>query len=449
MGGGGGSYAPPSTATSTVTPESAAQPTKSPRGAGPTSTPTTAPASSGAGGSSAGTVTMYVAPRQYAGVNLRSGPGTDSRIILTMPYGAKVRVLSAPVRDGEGSDWYRVTYQGRAGYALGSLLSRKDPVPGVGYITSGSGTPEPRHAPAYKGTWTLTAVGDIMLGRTVYRKMAAYGDFRHPFLRTASILRSSDLTVANLEGGISDNIPQPSDPHTFSFISPTKALTGLRYAGIDGVSLANNHSMNFGQPGLMDTMRALDEYHIAYFGAGANMQRAYAPVILKVHGLRVAFLGFDAISAWQWADPNAPGTATAWKQQVAAAIHNARRQADVVIPFFHWGVEYTAVPNSFQVEMAHWAIDNGADLVLGAHPHWVQSVERYHGRLIVYSLGNFVFDQMWSQETRQGVIVTLTFRGTKLVGVRYIPVLDYDYNQPRVATGYDRVAVLRRLGVLR
>jgi len=97
--------------------------------------------------------------------------------------------------------------------------------------------------------------------------------------------------------------------------------------------------------------------------------------------------------------------------------------------------------------MARVAIDAGADLVLGSHPHWVQQVEVYKGKLIVYSMGNFVFDQMWSQETRQGVIVKFTFQGKNLVSAKFLPVLIEDYNQPVPATGYDYRAVLDRMGV--
>jgi poly-gamma-glutamate synthesis protein (capsule biosynthesis protein) len=121
--------------------------------------------------------------------------------------------------------------------------------------------------------------------------------------------------------------------------------------------------------------------------------------------------------------------------------------ADVVIPYFHWGAEYVSVPNQRQRSLAYAAIDAGADLVLGAHPHWVQETERYQGVPIFYSLGNFVFDQMWSTETRQGVIATFAFAGSRVTDVQFTPVVIEDYNRPRIAAGADHEAVLRRMGV--
>ncbi len=173
------------------------------------------------------------------------------------------------------------------------------------------------------------------------------------------------------------------------------------------------------------------------------MQQAYSARIFNVKGTRVALLGFDAVVMWGWTDPSGPGLATAWEGPVRDAIVRARSQADVVIPFFHWGVEYTSVPNQFQRHMAHVSVDAGADLVLGAHPHWVQQVEEYNGKLIAYSLGNFIFDQGWSRETMQGVMGTFTFQGSTMLDTHWTPIVIEDWNQPRIATGADYHAVLQ------
>ncbi|MDQ3855031.1 MAG: CapA family protein [Chloroflexota bacterium] len=366
-----------------------------------------------------------------------------------MPYGRAVQAW-APAPGLDGRRWRKVAYGGRSGYALASLLSSQEPAarPRPTAIPVASDPPESgRSAAVAKGTWTLTAVGDIMLSREVLRKMQSYGDYRHPFLHTAGLLRSADLTVANLELPLSDNVLPAADPHTMTFVAPTKAAEGIRWAGIDGVSLANNHTTNFGTGPLLDTIQALDRYGLGHFGGGRDYESAHAAEIFEVNGIRVALLGFDAIVNWGWTNPGAPGLAAAREDAVRRAIAKARTQADVVIPFFHWGVEYTAYPSGFQTWMAHIAVDAGADLVLGAHPHWVERVETYKGKTIVYSLGNFVFDQMWSRETRQGVIATFTFQGNKVTGIKWTPTLIYDFNQPRVATGYDYSAVLERMGV--
>lgn len=320
------------------------------------------------------------------------------------------------------------------------------PVPSTPSPTLQPTTPtvSPTTAPA-PPTWTLTAVGDIMLGRSVLQQMLYYDDIRRPFRQTYPLLRAADLTVGNLESPLSDRIPPPSDPNTMVFIGPARAAAGLRWAGIDAVSVANNHTLTHGQHGLMDTISAVEEHGIAAFGGGRDWNSAYAPAVFTVKGQRVALLGFDDVYGWRWRDRDAPGIATAWEDDVRSAVAAAKRDADVVIPFFHWGAEYTDTPSEQQVRLAHAAIDSGADLVLGSHPHWVQSTETYRGKLIVYSLGNFIFDQMWSRETRQGAIGHFTFRGRQMVEDRYTPVLILDYNQPVPATGSDYRAVMRRL----
>ena len=278
----------------------------------------------------------------------------------------------------------------------------------------------------------VVVVGDVVPGRTVERKILEYGgDYTSPFALVGAELRRADLTIANLEGVISDEITPPSDPTTFFFVASGRFRDGLRYAGVDGVSLGNNHSMNFGAEGLSDTLRLLDEVGIAHFGAGMDLTAARRPALFTVKGVTFAFLSYDGISYELYgAGEDWAGTAPADPALFAADIAAARQQADVVIPYFHWGWEYTVDPSPWQSDVAHQAVDAGADLVLGGHPHWVQAFERYHGVPILYSPGNFVFDQMWSTETRRGVIWRLIFRGSRLVNIRLQAVQIEDYYQP-------------------
>lgn len=278
----------------------------------------------------------------------------------------------------------------------------------------------------------VVAVGDVVPGRTVERRILAYGgDYTRPFVRVAPGLRQADLTIANLEGALSDRITPPTDPTTFYFVGSGRFCEGLRYAGIDGVSLANNHSMNFGATGLSDTLSLLHRAEIAPFGAGIDLAAARRPALFEVDGITFAFLGYDAITHELYgATEGRPGTAPADGEMIAADIAAAREQADVVIPFFHWGWEYTRNPSPWQAQLAHQAVEAGADVVLGGHPHWIQGLERYQDVAIVHSLGNFVFDQMWSLETRQGLIVHLIFRGDRLIQIRLQAVQIEDYYQP-------------------
>ncbi len=385
-------------------------------------------------------VARYVRTRGYARANLREQPAIDSPILISVPYGARVRARAIESEGADGAAWYEVAYQGRMGYVHGTLLSRNRP-PARPTPTASPTTPGPPH-------WTLTAAGDIMLGRVVLAKMETYGSYRHPFVETARLLRGADLTVANLECQVSDNVTPSRDPSSFSFVSPTAALDGVRWAGIDAVSLANNHTLDYGTGALKDTMRALEEFGIGHFGAGEDREGAYEPRILTVKGLRVALLGLTDLSNTGYPHQSLPTPAPAHSpERVAGAVRAAGERADVVIAYFHWGAEYVAVPDERQRSLAYAAVDAGADLVLGAHPHWVQTTERYKGTPIVYSLGNFVFDQMWSRETRRGVVAAFTFAGARVVGTEHTPVLIWDDNQPRIATGYDRAVVLERLGL--
>jgi poly-gamma-glutamate synthesis protein (capsule biosynthesis protein) len=276
----------------------------------------------------------------------------------------------------------------------------------------------------------IVVVGDVMPGRLVGRLLAGWGDYTCPFSRVDETLGAADLTIANLEGALSDEIAPPVERQTMLFVGNGRFVEGLRYAGIDAVSLANNHSRNFGTAGISDTLALLSAAGIGAFGAGMDLAAARRPAVYEVRGVRFAFLGYDAVSSYYAAEEERAGTAPADPKWIAADIAAAREQADVVIPYFHWGVEYTHQANTSQKGLAHLAVEAGAAVVLGSHPHWVQGLEYYQGSPIVYSLGNFVFDQRLSQETRQGMITHLIFRGHRLVGLRLQAVQIEEYYQP-------------------
>lgn len=293
---------------------------------------------------------------------------------------------------------------------------------------------------------TITMVGDIILGRTVHTIMTRLGDYTAPFHLVADELKAADLTVGNLECTLSDTIPPPTDPYTFSFMTRAAGVEGLRLAGIDAVSQANNHSMNFGEAGMADTLAALQGAGIVPFGIGPDLAAARAPAIFDIRGVRVAYLGYDGITGHvHGATDVSPGTAPMVVDYMVADIEQARQQADLVIPFIHWGIEYTLTPSDEQRLIARRAIDAGAALVVGSHPHWVQGMEIYQGKPIVYSLGNFVFDQEWSLETKQGLIMHLAFHGSRLAAVRLVPVLIENYYRPRIVDGQDMTAILDRV----
>lgn len=278
-------------------------------------------------------------------------------------------------------------------------------------------------------TSTIYAVGDIMLSRHVGTKTREAGDTSYPFKQTYSQLKKADLTFANLESPFNDQGLPVTEGMVFKAEPDT--ISGLLLSGIDIVSLANNHFGNQGQKGMLYTFNLLKEKGISYTGAGANFTEAHTPLVKEVNGYKFAFLGYTDSDVY----PSAAGPAKAGStimdiHQMQKDIASAKTQADTVIISMHSGTEYTPNPNERQKDFARAAIDAGADMIIGHHPHVVQAVEIYKGKLISYSLGNFVFDQMWSTETTQGITAKYTFMGNKLVKVEYQTVKIKNYAQP-------------------
>jgi poly-gamma-glutamate capsule biosynthesis protein CapA/YwtB (metallophosphatase superfamily) len=292
----------------------------------------------------------------------------------------------------------------------------------------------------------MAVAGDIMLGRGVNNQMLVHGDYRYPYRLIHDEMQSADLRVANLECTVSDLVGVPTDPYTFSFVTSSKALDGLTWAGLSVVTVANNHADGPSMAAFLDMIANLRAHGIAVCGGGHSLNEARRPAALQAKGLRVAILGYDGISPQgPYATSGSPGIAPIDLSTLAQDLAAARQQADLVIPYFHWGIEYTKDPTSEQQRTARAAIDAGADMVLGVHPHWVQGIERYKGRLIIYSLGNFIFDQDWSRPTMEGMLLHLYWRGTTLAGIRFVPTVDVSRCQPRVMSPAEAVGVFSRM----
>jgi len=318
--------------------------------------------------------------------------------------------------------------------------------------------PLPTYDPAT--AWTLVAGGDILLDRGVAKTVKTDGkgvDF--PFdggtatitsryccssfgwelpriERTGdagavrALLQGADLAIANFENPAPEAFRFHASGTVFN--ADPALIEGLANAGIDWVSLANNHIRDAGARGITDTIAALDQWGIAHAGAGSGTAAAHRAAILEAGGIQVALLGYDTIAPSYWTNTedrvgSAGMTAAALETDIAAA---RAAGADLVIVFPHWGVEYTTKVTAQQVRLGHAAIDAGADMVIGNHPHWAGAVEIYAGKPIWYALGNFVFDQTWSEPTMEGITLDLTFEGTRLVQVNMRPHLILDKAQP-------------------
>ena len=307
-------------------------------------------------------------------------------------------------------------------------------------------------------TWTLFAGGDILLDRGVYLTLKARGaDFAFdggtaditgrckacssmgwnlPYTKRTGnagtvrdVIKSADIAVANFEN------PAPDKPRFHAsgtvFSADPRFIDGLADAGIDYVSLANNHIRDAGGAGLLQTIANVTRRGIAVSGAGKNLAAARTPAILEAGGVKVAILGYDAIAASYHATASRIGSAPLTAAYVKADVAAARAAgADLVIVYPHWGTEYDPTPFANQKKLAEMVIDNGADMVIGNHAHWAAAMEIYKGKPIWYALGNFVFDQTWSEPTMEGITLELTFRGKELVQVRIRPHIILDKAQP-------------------
>ncbi len=319
-------------------------------------------------------------------------------------------------------------------------------------IAPATAAPAASPTPSTPGRVTLNAVGDLMLARDIIDLMDANGS-GYPFDAVRPILADADVTIANMEGTLTDRGAQAAKFYTFR--TPPKHARGLAAAGIDVVSLGNNHTMDFGADGLADTLAAIDAAGVKRSGAGTNEQAARAPAIVEANGLRLAFLSYNAVLEATFARGASPGVAYADPAGVRADVLAARQQADLVIVSIHAGTEYSDNPTAEQRTLAHTAIDAGAALVLGSHPHVLQGWERYGGGLIVYSLGNFVFDldrddlATLGSRPFQTLVLRLELDRTGVVSATYRPVfIDPDQNRPLPATPDQARAIEQRLDTL-
>ncbi|MHB8831068.1 MAG: CapA family protein [Patescibacteria group bacterium] len=281
---------------------------------------------------------------------------------------------------------------------------------------------------------SLLFLGDMMFDRNVATRSKAAGSLDYPFKKicnqTDCFFKGYDLVVANLEGPISSKRQAPNKGNV-DFMFDSKILAVLKQVGINAVSQANNHTWDQGRAEADASQQKVRQASIGVFGDQIRDSVASASAIVESNGRNIALLGYNVTDH------------ALDKQAVSQAITSAKKQADFTVVFMHWGVEYQAKPNKSQIELAHWLIDQGVDAVIGGHPHWMQSVEVYRNRPIAYSLGNFIFDQDFSAETRFGLMVNLVLnsQGSEL---QLFPIR-IDKSQPVLLIDQERQVRLDRL----
>ncbi len=267
-----------------------------------------------------------------------------------------------------------------------------------------------------KNVITIMATGDVMLGRSVNYMTLKNKDFEWPYKNMKTFLNNADLTFINLETPITEKCKVTNEG--MMFCADKNHAKELSNQGIDLVSLANNHTLNHGRSGLNQTIQYLTDSNIGYTG----VQNIYYKTI---NNTKFAFLGYDGIECYE-------PLSCIDKSKIKKDIQTAKNNSDVVIIMYHWGTEYTHNPTSQQIDIAHYSIDNGADLILGNHPHWYQPVEIYKNKLIMYSHGNLIFDQMWSEKTKEGIVGKYKFMNNQLADVEFIPIYIENYGQPKI-----------------
>lgn len=277
---------------------------------------------------------------------------------------------------------------------------------------------------------SLIFVGDIMLSRHIGKVMKEKDDWIFPFREIAEELQSADILFGNLEGMISDKGEDGGG--IYSFRADPRAIEGLTFAGFDVLSVANNHSFDWGGEAILDSIERLNQAGIHTVGGGKNIEEAWAPVILEKNGTVFAFFAFSEF--FGGLKVGRAEIAEIDIERIKRAISNAKneRGADIVILSVHWGEEYKTVSNDFQRDIARRAILAGANIVVGHHPHVIQEIEEYEGGLIVYSLGNFIFDQNFSEDTRKGLMLKVLFNGGEIIEVLPIEIRFNSFFQPYI-----------------
>lgn len=316
---------------------------------------------------------------------------------------------------------------------------------------------------------TFLAVGDIMMSRGVNSVIARTNDPLHPFKSLTELLNSTDFNFGNLESPISGS--ESAGPmHSLVFNAPLRNVAGLKKYNFKVLNLANNHALDQRATGLHNTRRVLAENDINYLGVGENLDEAWEPKVITINGLKLGFLGAS------YASVNDGGVT---RNNLVARIEDTeylknsitklKTMADFVLVTMHAGIEYTRTPHQPQIDFAHTAIDCGADIVIGAHPHWIQTIEKYKDKYIFYSLGNFIFDQEWSKDTKEGLVLKISLQGyqvinesssisssnldikkpkSKISKIELIPIIIENYSTPRQANEIETNRILAKINLV-
>lgn len=295
-----------------------------------------------------------------------------------------------------------------------------------------------------KGAVTISFAGDVMFAGKVGELLGKQG-YGYPYGALNGLFQIDDLSIVNLETPVTTRGTAANK--TYVYQSSPQALGPLKAAGIDAVNLANNHTLDKGEQGLLDTLNNLNKAGIPYVGAGKNASEAYSAQYFKRNGVTIALLGFTRVmpeASWA-AGKNKPGVASAYSLDAAVqAIAAAKKKADIVAVVVHWGQERVDNYSELQQSMGHSFIDAGADLVIGGHPHVLQGIEPYKGKWIAYSTGNFIFTRSATKTTWESAVFQAKCTTTGQCSMKLVPV-DAELGRPVPMNATSSQALLKRM----
>jgi len=266
--------------------------------------------------------------------------------------------------------------------------------------------------PEESGEVVVVLGGDVMLGRTVMTTSLDKDNPKYPFLKIGDTLYDADISFVNLEAPIVDKCQRHYEG--LIFCADPRMVAGLVYGGIDFVSIENNHILNYGAEGLGQTKAFLSQRKIGYVDKG-NLS------VKETKGTKFGFTAFDKVTNTE-----------DFTEEELKFIEDSASAVDVLLVSVHWGQEYIEQPSQKQRDLARQLVNAGADVIVGHHPHWVQTVENMDGVPVYYSLGNLVFDQMWSEKTKEGLLVRLTFENGKITSEEFLKTYMENWAQPEL-----------------
>ncbi|MCA9390228.1 CapA family protein [candidate division WWE3 bacterium] len=296
--------------------------------------------------------------------------------------------------------------------------------------------------------------GTVVLSRGVAERIEKYNAVEYPWSAISQTLSSADYAFINFKGSITSNCVY--DGYTLSFCGQPDYVEGMKLAGVDGVSVSGNHIGDYGQSGMKETIQFLEKNEIEHTGLGKKYPQAFEPLVANIQSDER-----DPYSVVMVAYNNVFGTAPCasekdqWgvtclldQEKLSKEIADLKAKYDVVIAYPNWGPEYTHYPDpEKQIKWGRLMADAGADLVVGDQAHWVQTMEIYNETPIFYGVGNLVFDQMWSEKTREGILLRVFLYDGQIISIEPVATKIYDYAQPRIETGSTGKAILDYLSL--